>query len=83
MAKSKTKSPASPVVNISISLLVEERDSFERKVLEVMGYDRSIKNSRLARIAFRVIEQMDIEEILELAEEVDNLGSRRGRPSNK
>jgi hypothetical protein len=80
MAKTKLQPSVSPVVNMSVSLLVEERDSFERKVLEVMGYDRSIKNSRLARIAFKVIEQMDVEEILKIAEDVPNLGSRRGRP---
>jgi len=68
---------------MSISLLAEEKMLFQQKMAEMMQYDVSIRGSKLARIAFKVIQEMDPQEILKIADEIPELGGRRGRPSKK
>ena len=80
MAKSQSNPSKPPVVNMSISLLEEERMLFQQKMAEMMQYDVNIRGSKLARIAFLAIQRMEPEEILKISAEVPELGGRRGRP---
>ena len=63
---------------ISVSLLAQERTDLERRARELQDAGRrDIKTSRLARIAFRMVLNASDEEILQIADEVDNLEVRR------
>jgi hypothetical protein len=63
---------------MSISLLREERVALEERAarLRFAGH-RGIKPSRLARIAFRLLLETSDEQILQWAEQVENLETRR------
>ena len=63
---------------ISISLLPDERRALERRAHQFMDNGRrDLKTSRLARIAFHMLASASDEEVLAVADRVDNLEVRR------
>ena len=65
---------------ISVSLLAAERAALEERAARLRGAGhRDIKTSRLARIAFKLLQQLSDEEILSAAQEVENLEVRRAQ----
>lgn len=67
------------VERMSISLLAEEKEALENKTLDVRRIDKGVRTSRLARIAFKMLQDASVEDILKFATEVPNLESRKGR----
>lgn len=65
---------------ISISLLAEERAALEERAarLRSAGH-RDIKTSRLARVAFNMLQEVSDEAILSAAAMVENLEMRRAQ----
>jgi len=72
--------PESPTDRVNVSLLEEERKAMDDRAhhFKITGR-RDLKFSRLARIAFKMLLEAPDEEILKLADSVDNLEVRRGR----
>ena len=65
---------------LSVSLLAQERDALEKRAAHLRGLGhRDIKTSRLARIAFKLLQEQSDEAILSMAEKVENLEVRRAQ----
>ena len=77
-AAGETRSIPRSTDRISISLLPEERRALEKRAHQFMDNGRrDLKTSRLARIAFHMLAAASDEEILAVADRVDNLEVRR------
>ncbi len=67
-------------VKISVSLTEAERDTLEARSAQLRGSGhRDLKLSRLARVAFTLLDGIDDTEVVAQAQKVENLESRRGK----